>query len=243
VFCRPHRSVLPLPVGAFRWRHASGVEVIARRSDDHYITQGEIRKSMKDGDWPAYYRPEGDFMFLWGIGNHGGGPSRAEYAQFAGMREDFPNVEFIESTPEDFFKHTLRQHPRAKLPVFGGDFRPVSEGCYSSMQQVKTRHRRIENLLHLTEKLATMAWWNGCRDYPAKDLQVAWKDLLFTEFHDVLPGSGIPKVEADSLNALAHARKSCGARKPRPRSPCCGTNRRRSGIRRRFSSSIPTAGK
>ncbi|MHB9023028.1 MAG: glycoside hydrolase family 38 N-terminal domain-containing protein [Armatimonadota bacterium] len=205
IFCRPHRSVLPLPVGAFRWRHASGVEVLARRSDDHYLTQGEIGRQMRDGDFPGYYAGEGDFLFLWGIGNHGGGPSHLEYDQLKKLSEQFPEIEFIESTPEDFFNHSLAARGFENLPVVHGDFKPNNEGCYTSMQRIKTRHRRVENLLHLTEKLAAMAWWSGKRDYPSTDLLVAWKDLLFSEFHDSLPGSGIPQVEEDSLSALAHA--------------------------------------
>jgi alpha-mannosidase len=204
VFCRPSRRMLKLPVGSFRWRHASGAEVIARRSDDHYITQGKIRDAMKNGNWPAFYRSEGDFMFLWGIGNHGGGPSRAEYAQFEQMRADFPDVEFIESTPEAFFLHTLKVRRRGSLPVVRGDFKPINEGCYTSMQRVKAGHRRLENLMHLTEKLAAVAWWRRKKAYPSADFAVAWKDILFAEFHDFLPGSSIPRVEADALNLIGH---------------------------------------
>ncbi|MBM4163561.1 MAG: hypothetical protein FJ222_03855 [Lentisphaerae bacterium] len=222
VFCRPTAGQRPLPIGSFRWRHASGAEIIARRSDDHYLTQGNLRRWMmgtaidgegdvpkdeaRTGSWPAHYREaEGDFMYLWGVGNHGGGPSRAEYAQIPGMRADFPNVAFIESTPEAFFAHTLTVRGRENLPVVTGDFNRVMEGCYSSMQRVKQQHRRLENLAHLTEKICALAWWQGRRDYPTKDLEVAWKDILFAEFHDILPGSCTQQVEADSLKLLGHA--------------------------------------
>ncbi len=205
IFCRPNRGSLPLPLGAFRWRHASGAEVLARRSDDHYLTQGEIGQNWREGNWGEFHKAEGDFMFLWGIGNHGGGPSRQEYADLRKLPEQFPAVEFIESTPEAFFKHTLKARGRKTLPVFRGDFGPIHQGCYTSMQRVKTRHRQLENLMHLTEKLAAMAWWKKKHPYPEADLKVAWKDILFAEFHDILPGSGIPKVEEDSLNLLGHA--------------------------------------
>ena len=205
IFCRPSRYTIPLPVGSFIWRHASGAEIVARRSDDHYITQGEILKSMQEGKWGEFYQTEGDFMFLWGIGNHGGGPSHAEYADLKKLSGLIPEIEFIESTPEDFFKHSLRLRGRDKLSIVEGDLKPVSEGCYTSMQLVKARHRHMENLMHLTEKLATVAWWQNKRDYPAADLAVAWKDILFSEFHDILPGSGIPQVEEDSLKLLGHA--------------------------------------
>jgi len=222
VFCRPNDQQLDLPIGSFRWQHASGVEIVARRSDDHYVTQGEIRRQMlgsaaqggqpgiehdsRPGSWPAYYRDaEGDFMFLWGVGNHGGGATRDEYAQLPAMRADFPNVTFIESTTDAFFAHSLKERGLDSLPVkSGGDLNQVFEGCYTSMSQVKQQHRHMENMMHLTEKLCAMAWWKGAREYPDKDLDVAWKDILFAEFHDILPGSGILKVEEDSLKLLGH---------------------------------------
>ena len=204
IFCRPGQRQMELPVGSFRWRHSSGVEIVGRRSDEHYITQGEIRKKMQDGNWEEYYRKEGDYLFLWGIGNHGGGPSRAEYAQFAAMRAEHPTVEFVESNPDAFFKRSLAQRGMASLPVFSGELKPVQEGCYTSMQRVKSAHRRAENLMRLAETLAALAWRAGKREYPATDLTVAWKDILFAEFHDILPGSAIPSVEEDSLRLLGH---------------------------------------
>jgi len=221
IFCRPRPGQRKLPIGSFRWRHVSGVEIVARRSDDHYLSQGEIRKQMlgsavlgneddpendpREGSSPAHYGEEGDFMFLWGLGNHGGGATREEYAQFPRMRADFPNVKFVESTPEAFFEHTLKVRGYGNLPVVAGDFNQVMEGCYTSMMRVKHQHRRVENLAHLTEKLCAIAWWKGRRDYPAMDMHVAWKDILFAEFHDILPGSAIARAEEDSLKLLGHA--------------------------------------
>ncbi len=205
VFCRPNPNQKPLPVGPFLWRHASGAQIVARRSDDHYLTQGELRKSMRDGNWPKHYAAEGDFMFLWGIGNHGGGPSRKEYAQLPEMRRDFPDVEFIESSPDAFFAHTFAMRDKTSLPVVTGDFNQVMDGCYTSMIRIKQRHWELENMANTVERLCALAWSKGKKEYPAIDLNSAWKDILFAEFHDILPGSGIETVERESLNALAHA--------------------------------------
>ena len=207
VFCRPGRGVLSLPVGSFRWRHASGVEVVARRSDEHYITQGELLNNMKGGDWGGYFRAEGDFMFLWGIGNHGGGPSHDEYADLKKLTAEFPDNEFIESCPEEFFRHSLAARGRDSLPIVRGDFKPAFEGCYTSMHLLKMKHRQTEILMRLTETAAAIAWWRGQHGYPGADLAVAWKDILFSEFHDILPGSGIQRVEEESLGLLGHAQE------------------------------------
>lgn len=204
VFCRPGTTQCALPIGIFRWRHPSGAEILARRSDDHYLTQGHIRRQMRDGAFPQHYATEGDFLYLWGIGNHGGGPSREEYAQLRELCADYPEIDFVESTPEAFFRHALATRDLRRFPVVERDLKPCYEGCYTSMLRVKQQHRSMENLMRLTETLAAMAWWRRQRDYPADDLRVAWKDVLFSEFHDILPGSGVPSVESDSLKLLGH---------------------------------------
>ncbi len=66
VFCRPNHEAIDLPIGSFRWKHASGAEIIARRSDDHYLTQGYLLQNLQDGKWEEHHRDEGDFLFLWG---------------------------------------------------------------------------------------------------------------------------------------------------------------------------------
>lgn len=205
IFCRPNAAAMELPVGSFRWRHASGAEIVARRSDDHYVTQGSLLKNLREGHWEDHYREEGDFLFLWGLGNHGGGPSHAEYADLQKLSGLFPRLDFVESTPEQFFAHTIKTRGRKNLPVVKGDFKPCMEGCYTSMQDLKMQHRRVENLMAAVETYASMAWWRKCREYPSKDLHVAWKDLLFSEFHDLVTGSGIEKVEQDGHTLLGHA--------------------------------------
>ena len=42
VFCRPDYGTYELPVGPFTWRDRSGHEVVTRRCDDHYLTNGDF---------------------------------------------------------------------------------------------------------------------------------------------------------------------------------------------------------
>ncbi len=57
------------------------------------------------------------------------------------------------------------------------------------------------------ETYATLAWWNKTRAYPAKDLEVAWKDILFSEFHDLVTGSGTEKSSRTATPCWAMRRK------------------------------------
>ncbi len=38
--------------------------------------------------------------------------------------------------------------------------------------------------------------------YPHDELEAAWKTLLLTQFHDILPGSSIAEVYQDTVPAL-----------------------------------------
>ncbi len=73
------------------------------------------------------------------------------------------------------------------------------------MIMLKKLHSRSEIELIAAEKLLTHASLNGLVKYPADKLREALEDILFCEFHDILPGSGIPEVEEHAIQKLYHA--------------------------------------
>jgi len=94
---------------------------------------------------------------------------------------------------------------KKSLPVVAHEIQNSFPGCYTSLSRVKRAHREAESLAASAERMATLAASGGDVPYPFKELDVAWKDILFAEFHDILPGSCIPDVEKDSLLCLSHA--------------------------------------
>jgi alpha-mannosidase len=205
IFCRPDYGTHDLPVGTFRWRSRCGAEVMARRSDDHYHYLTRFNLPEKLDEFLPHFAREPQTMILWGLGNHGGGPSRVEYEQLLEYFAAHPELELRHSTPERFFASIAPHHDR--LPIVVGEIQESFNGCYTSMARLKRSHRETESLMAATERLCALAWWHGRANYPAKDLDVAWKDLLFSQFHDALPGSGVPQVEHDTLALLGHARE------------------------------------
>ena len=203
VFCRPDYGTYELPVGPFTWRDRSGHSVVARRSDDHYLTNGAFVK--RAAAHLPHYESEPATLILWGIGNHGGGPSHAEYADIKAYARQHPEYEFIDSTIDRFFDDVLGQ--LEELPEVRGEIQNSFPGCYTSMSRVKRGHREAESLMASTERLAALAWWWKTAPYPEKALEIAWRDILFAEFHDILPGSGVPSAELDSVQLLSHAKE------------------------------------
>lgn len=141
-------------------------------------------------------------MFCWGVGNHGGGPSRVDLNELKAWMEKRTDMEIRHATPEEFFA-ALKEEKTA-LPEVAEDMRPVFVGCYTSQARVKRLHRQLENELYATEKLASAAAAFGLMEYPRQELEQAQWDMMLNEFHDTLPGTTIETAAAKAEQSLAH---------------------------------------
>ncbi|MEK6571333.1 MAG: glycoside hydrolase family 38 C-terminal domain-containing protein, partial [Bacteroidota bacterium] len=117
-------------------------------------------------------------------------------------------IEF--STVTKFFERTLEQ--TSDFPVVRDDLQCFSRGCYTSLSAVKKYNRRCEALLLTAEKFSSIAHRLLGIPYPQEELTVAWKNVLFNHFHDVLCGTCIPAAYSDvyamyerSLSLTQHA--------------------------------------
>ncbi len=180
--------------GDFIWRGLDGSEVIGHRCYEGYNTaRGEAAKEIKE--YCEKYKDNENGLLTWGIGNHGGGPSRIDLENIAELMKS-SDVNIIHSDSEEYFK-TL---DKSKLPVRTASLHHIMVGCYSSMARIKQKNRICEGKISLCEKMLCAS---GV-DYDKKALEEAWKSLLFCQFHDILPGSMIMDAETDSLARLGY---------------------------------------
>jgi len=186
----------------FVWIGFDGSEILARRDDVGYGTR------INDAALTLRHRLEKmdkhnpDTLFLWGVGDHGGGASRKDLRDLRKLIPKQKDFNVIHSTLEGWFKEVARH--RDALPRFEHDLNPTSVGCYTTMIRLKQKHRLLENEIYSLEKMASAAAVQGLIDYPKPQVYEAVKALLFSEFHDMLPGSGIQDVEEDTLQLLDH---------------------------------------
>jgi len=201
LFCRPDPGYCTLPANDFIWVGYDGSEIIGHRSVEYY-NSGFGQAANKAKGWLDGNRDRTVSLCLWGIGDHGGGPSRVDLQRLAELIRDTADCEIRHSTPEAYFREFLATAPL--LPRHERDLNPFAVGCYTSQVRIKQAHRQLENELYLTEKMLSHAAMNGLLPYPQADLQDATRDLLFAEFHDILPGSSVQPVEEMSLRLMDH---------------------------------------
>jgi alpha-mannosidase len=205
VFCRPPQADCPLPADDFIWRGYDGSEIAAHRASEHYNSfLGKARDKVEA--WLAAH-PAGEAagapgMVLWGIGDHGGGPSRRDIEALDALIGEGGGRAIRHASCEEYFAELAESGQ--ELPVFEGGLNPWGVGCYTSQCRIKQRHRLLEARLYGTEKIASAASIQGLADYPAEELREAARDLLFSEFHDILPGSAIRAVEESALRGMDH---------------------------------------
>ena len=204
LFCRPDKKYLNLPDDTFQWLGFDGSTVIAHRAADHYNSQSglagkKLKKWMND---PLNSEKETGIL-LWGIGNHGGGPSEKDITEIGKIKSDEKIWDISHGTPEEYF--SLFKDKSEELPVFKGGLNPFAIGCYTSMKTVKQALYRLEHKYFTSEKLLSLASVSGKIPYPAKKLEEALKELLFCQFHDILPGTSVEPVEKDVLHRIGHA--------------------------------------
>jgi alpha-mannosidase len=133
-----------------------------------------------------------EMMHLYGVGDHGGGPTRTmldHAARLTAPDAIFPNFEF--SFARDFFSDLEKKLPAMQVPTWDGElYLQTHRGVFTTQAETKRRMRRAEEQMLNAEKFASLATLYG-RAYPQSDLELAWKNLLFDQFHDILPGSGV----------------------------------------------------
>ena len=195
VFMRPNMREKSLPVSLFDWVAPDGSRVTAYRLLEYYNHVPPLAEKIAMVE--ALAAREGHpVMCFFGVGNHGGGPTRADLALIAEARAHGHDLVFDD--PRRYFA-TVAATPR---PEVRGELQMHAIGCYSVVAPIKMLNRRVEGQLALAEAASALAARHANAPYPVAELRTLWQTLLFNQFHDILCGTSIPSATRDALEAL-----------------------------------------
>ena len=213
-----------LPFKLFWWQSPDGSKVLAYFPHDY--ANGNLNPVRLSNDMvTARERAPGmtEMMDLYGIGDHGGGPTRAildEGMHWAEAGHVMPKYQFGITQP---YFSAVEKEIAPESPVW--DYQSIAKGYkapetvagkiaiptwkselyfeyHRGVMTTQANHKRnmressIETLN--AEKWASLAWVLAGRAYPGSEITEDWKKVLFNQFHDLAAGSGIGVIYKDA---------------------------------------------
>lgn len=207
VFMRPNRIENgDIPSELFKWKSPDGSCVTAWRILGQYAEnvkdEEELENKISDSK-SAACNPTDSMMFFYGVGNHGGGPTKKNIEAVLEYRDRHPDEEIIFSDLTDFFDNAAPWNN--ELPVYTDDLQHHASGCYSAVSFIKNGVRRAENAMYSVEVFAFIANAIMNRDYDCKAFENAWNNILFCHFHDIMGGCCIKDAYTDANYMLGES--------------------------------------
>ncbi|MEW6471804.1 MAG: glycoside hydrolase family 38 C-terminal domain-containing protein [Actinomycetota bacterium] len=200
-FQRPERHEAELPGSLFTWRAPDGTEVVGcrvpRYNSEAHELHGHLRECLAID---CAGTGASDVLMFYGVGNHGGGPTRRNLASLRHLAATSPVVDVVCATPRSFLD-AVTGGDRV-LPVVTGELQHHARGCYAAHAGIKALNRRAESALAAAELWSTIAHAVTGLPYPHADLTRAWRSLLLNQFHDTLAGTAIESAYDDARHQL-----------------------------------------
>ena len=213
-----------LPLKLFWWQSPDGSRVLTYFPHDYVndIDPAKISNDVAIARKLNLGTPV--MMHLYGIGDHGGGPTRsmldsgihwtmpdrvAPPMKFGTAQSFFSDIETeldTQHAPTWNYKVMASGHATLPVPSEGKLSLPVwndelyfeyHRGVFTTQSNQKRNMRRSEEQLLNAEKYSSIAWLYGS-PYPHDRLNEAWQKTLFNQFHDLAAGSGIGVIYKDA---------------------------------------------
>jgi len=211
-----------LPYDSFWWQGLDGTRVLTHfsptppRASVHASTyNANASPGQTLGTWHNFQQKDcggpgvtPPLLMSFGYGDGGGGPTREMLENIREMG-DFPATPHIRcGTVREFFRQ-LEAQVGDRLPTWNGElYLENHRGTYTTQSRNKRANRKSEFLLHDAEYLAALASVIvPDYKYPHADLRHAWELVCLNQFHDIIPGSSIGPVYAESQQQYAEVRE------------------------------------
>jgi len=167
----------------YRFCAPSGAEVIAMREPQCYTGPVDERLGALVPWFCDKYGID-TYLSVFGVGDHGGGPTQKDIEKIHEMDTwpCWPNCKF--GSYREFFAKV--EAVRDNLPRYDREQNFIFTGCYTTQARIKEANRRGEQRLVQAEIYSVMAGQK-----PMVNLSPYWQNVLFNQFHDILPGSGV----------------------------------------------------
>ena len=211
-FSRPTSHLVQIAKQAFWWEGAGGSRILSYRVPScgwYGCERDEATRRLNATLELARKSDLHNVGVYFGLGNHGGGPTRRQIGDVYAWAEAHPEIEVRFSTLHRLFDAVRAEADKKGerfLPVHRGELNFCLRGCYASQAGFKTLYRKAEAMINRAERVDSLVAARLNRT-PA-NLTQAWEAVLFNSFHDILPGSSIERAydeQREWLGGALHA--------------------------------------
>ncbi len=221
-----------LPFKLFWWESPDGSKVLTYFPHDYANTNLDPTRLSRDMASARDFSPGmTEMLDLYGVGDHGGGPTRTmldeglhwmepdkvvPHEEFGTAQPYFSKVEAQVAANSPTWNYATlasgdRQLPappqgQISIPTWKDElYFEYHRGVFTTQADHKRSMRDSEEWVLNAEKYASLAWLDGLT-YPGDELTGAWKHVLFNQFHDLAAGSGIGIIYKDAQKDYAQVR-------------------------------------
>ncbi len=212
------------PFNLFWWESPDGSKVLTYFPTDYvHLDLSPVRIAKDFGAVTHNTAGMTESMDLYGVGDHGGGPTRAildegvhwmqpgvvaPKMKFATVQNFFDDMEakLSDDPPvwdyrrisEGYTEPPAEPDGRMTIPVWKSEmYFEYHRGIMTTQADHKRGMRKSEVETLDAERYAALAWLRG-QAYPVDALTADWKKVTFNDFHDLAGGSGIGDIYKDS---------------------------------------------
>ncbi|MFW6270708.1 MAG: alpha-mannosidase [Bacillota bacterium] len=194
----------------FKWKAPSGQSIIAYREPFWYNAEIDYEVAPAAPELCENHNMK-TMLKVYGVGDHGGGPTRRDIEKVLDMSTwpIYPDFKF--GHLKDFYKKAEKVDD---LPVVEEELNYIFTGCYTSQTRIKKSNKVGENTLYEAETYNSFSNLLTGFGYNNDKFAGAWENILFNQFHDIIPGSGTIDTREHALGlfqetmALANSKRS-----------------------------------
>lgn len=186
------------PYKTFVWRGIDGSEVLSHMAPQGNYNSTATPMAIAKSDNGNPQKEIDKALLVYGIGDGGGGPGEAPLELLDRQGDNRGLSKVVRRHAVDLFEDLKNQYIEV-IPAYEGElYLEKHQGTYTSQANNKLYNRLMEQALHDLEWLMALAKVKGIK-FEWNELESIWKETLLYQFHDIIPGSSINRVYAESV--------------------------------------------
>ncbi len=199
-------SAVGIPFNVGTWIGPDGESVTAALNPGSYGSRVQEDLSI-NANWKKRIYDLGgstgvyaDYMY-YGTGDVGGSPTEDSVQWIEKSLKTGYDFKIVSARADQLFSD-LTPAQKTMLPTYKGEFLLTnhSAGSITSQAAMKRWNRKNEMLAYKAEAASAIGEWLGGMSYNKDQTNEAWRLVLGGQFHDILPGTSIPRAYEFSQN-------------------------------------------